>query len=200
MILWRDIKSSPYSSPCPWFFALHREIITVIERTTHTALTRDASQTLPVSWKQRKGQWMHRNASKCLHMSAPWKVLWIPAEKALSEGYLGILHHLRSQVYQQKAPRCSTQPTVDGSEFSTGPCIYKLTLSWLIIYNYFMTSTAWTLPVLTYSVPGEVPPAVQRRVVPARLPWSKSPHRKLSASAWASNKVGCSDRKNLAFQ
>ena len=73
---------------------------------------------------------------------------------------------------------------------------YKLTLSWLIIYyNYFMTSTAWTLPVLTYSVLGEVPPAVQRRVVPARLPWSKSPHRKLSASAWASNKVGCSNRK-----
>lgn len=110
-------------SPCPWFFALHREIITVIERTTHTALTQDVSQTLTVSWKQRKGQWMHRNASKCLHMSAPWKVLWIPAEKALSEGYLGILHHLRSQVYQQKAPRCSTQPTVDGSESSTGPCI-----------------------------------------------------------------------------
>lgn len=72
---------------------------------------------------------------------------------------------------------------------------YKLTLSWLVIYNHFMTSTAWTLPVLTYSVLGEVPPAVQRRVVPARLPWSKSPHRKLSASAWASNKVGCSNRK-----
>ena len=141
-------------SPCPWLFALHREIITVIERTTHTALTQDVSQTLPVSWKQRKGQWMHRNASKCLHMSAPWKVLWIPAEKALSLGYLGILHHLRSQVYQQKAP---VQHPTDSWWiwiFYRGHA-YKLTLSWPIIYyNYFMTSTAWTLPVLTYSVLG----------------------------------------------
>ncbi len=58
-------------------------------------------------------------------------------------------------------------------------------ISWL----FDVTSTAWTLPVLTYWALGEVPPAMQWRAVRARLPWSKSPHRKSSASAWASNKV-----------